>query len=117
MDQADAEREFLKLRRALFPDWQQGDEWSVVLGPHPDHPEVIGACSPLLLRLYVPQRSNRLEWRAILAHEICHAISGTTDHGPAFQRQLEAAIRGANAQGMGDLASTMRRRLGHESAH
>ena len=112
--QSEADREFRSICSRLVPDWSEAEHWTLVLGHHPDYPEQRGLCVPLRQMLFVAPAPNLDKWRAVLIHEICHAITGT-DHGSEFRECLTRVARRAEKLGESALAAVLLREPGCES--
>jgi hypothetical protein len=110
------QEEFEFIRKTFFPEWDKAHEWSVsepeftasdglggISGAHCDSEN-----KTIVVPKFPPSFEDRVDLRAMLIHETCHAV-GCKDHGSDWQEQmLQHADRAKKLLPRSALASKLR---------
>jgi len=101
MEEDRLQKEFEWVRDLFFPRWDQKRRWRVKLAP--DLHGALGCCEPKRRTIYLAFIPTSDKGRAILIHEICHAVTNGC-HGAKWQARMEKAIKRAEKLGLKNLA-------------
>ena len=105
-------REFAIVRSVFFPRWDRSKVWRVEARNRAEYTREHGYCdleNKTILVDPVIAGGDRARLRALLIHEVCHAVASPA-HGKRFMARLTKAADRARAVGMDDLSG----RLEHE---
>ncbi len=102
---------FNEVKKTYFPHWKAGNEWTV----RRNHPRLRGKilqgiCMPQEKTIVIKLPSKKYE-RAVLAHEICHAVTGSKYHGKKWGDRLSMVANKATQLGQKEFAGLVREDL------